>query len=61
MDSLAPRTRVLLAVLGVMLILLSLLALSYAFGGTERVREQEVPEPTWFVPPQSQFEGWHTG
>lgn len=61
MDSLAPRTRVLLAVLGIGLVLLSLVALSYAWSATERVQEQESPEPTWFVPPQSWLEGWSTG
>jgi hypothetical protein len=58
MDALTPRARLLLALLGLLLIFLSLLALSYALGGPERVREQESAEPTWFVPPPESVKEW---
>jgi hypothetical protein len=47
------RTRIALAIIGAILVILAVLALAYALapagGGT--VQEQYRPAPTWFAPP----------
>lgn len=49
----SSRWRVGLALLGVILIMLSLAALAYALWPVESVLEQERLAPTLFAPPQS--------
>ena len=60
MDSLKPQERLLLAILGLALVVLSLLALGYALALPVRVQEQHVPDPTLFVPPQTLLDGWRS-
>ncbi len=47
------RTRLLLAIAGMILILVSLCALAYVFAPLEPVIDQATVPPTLFVPPQS--------
>ena len=47
------RTRIALALLGAILVILAILALAYALApaGGVSVQEQYRPAPTWFAPP----------
>ncbi len=45
------RTRVVLALIGVLLIALAGVALAYSLSPTLMAREQALPAPTLFVPP----------
>jgi len=47
------RWRVALAVVGLLLVCLSVAALVYALTPVDRTREQYRPDPTLFSPPQS--------
>ncbi len=47
------RWRVALAVVGLLILVLSLAALVYALTPVDRTQEQFRPEPTLFSPPQS--------
>jgi hypothetical protein len=50
------RWRVGLAVVGVLLVCLSVAALAYALAPVDRTREQFRPAPTLFAPPQSKID-----
>ena len=47
------RIRIALALAGLIVIILSLVALAYAFWPIEPTSEQFLPDPTLLVPPQS--------
>ena len=51
------RWRLALAVVGLLLVCLSLVALVYALTPVDRTREQYRPEPTLFAPPLSKISG----
>jgi hypothetical protein len=53
LSGMSSRWRVRLAVIGLVLIVLSLAALAYALWPVENVLEQERLAPTFFAPPQS--------
>ena len=49
----SPRVRVALALLGLLVICVSLAILAYAFGTSDHITEQVPVAPTLFVPPPS--------
>ena len=55
--TMSRRWRVALAVVGLLLVCLSVAALAYAVMPVDRTREQYRPEPTLFAPPQSKILG----
>jgi putative copper export protein len=48
-------------IIGLLLIMLSIGALAYAWLPKERQQERQELAPTWFVQPQSQLEEWRRG
>lgn len=59
----SQRGRIVLAVIGLLLLCLSALALMYALSPVDKLREQFRPAPTLFVPPLSHrfdFSDWGT-
>lgn len=48
----SPRARAILAIVGIIIIVIALAALVYAFAPTQSVREQIPIAPTLFAPPQ---------
>ena len=57
----SQRWRVTLAIVGLILVFASVVALAYAFWPIESVREQTPIEPTLFAPPQSAIESLRFG
>lgn len=52
---LSQRLRLMFLIIGLLLIMLSIGALAYAWLPKERQQERQELAPTWFVPPQSEL------
>jgi hypothetical protein len=57
----SPRLRIVLAVVGVIIILCSLVTLAFAFGPIQHLSDQATVAPTMFAPPQSAVVLWGNG